>query len=524
MDALTGLGPFLRLVLRRDRVRLTLWFGLAALLIIGIAASIGAVVPTDEARAAYAEETNRSPAEVFMIGRINSATVAGIAVWRVQGLAALLLGLAGAFTVIRHTRTAVEDGYRELLGAAALGRLTPLAASVATALGATLATTAAVTAGYAALGFPATGSVLAGAQFFAAGAFMTGVGAVAAMAAATSRGAVGLAVGVLAVLYAVRGTADAAGLPALHRASPYGWLRSVEPFAADDGRPVLLVLALTAALLGAAALLGTRDVGGGLLPERDGRPGAGRWPRGPVGLAFRLNAGTLAAWVAAMGVFGALVAAVAGSAARQLAGGGALSGLVSGPDPEPAFIAFVAYVFAQVTTVYGIHTVVGLRGDETGGRAENVLAAPVSRLRWAGGALVVALTGTALIQLAFGAGLGVVRAAATGEAGQLAAMAAAALVRLPAVWLLVAVAALLYGAVPRIAGAAAFTVLGFLFLLELLVELGFVGSGVLALSPYARVPQLPVGPADPVPGLVLTGIAAALIAAGALLLRRRDLR
>lgn len=523
MNSLAGLGPFLRLILRRDRVRLCVWFGLAALLAIGIAASIEAAFPTEAARAAYAEQTNGSAAEVFMIGRINVSTVAGIAAWRVQGFVALMVGLASAFTVIRHTRTAEEDGYREFMGAAVLGRLTPLAAPVIVALGANLVTAAVTAAAYTAMGFPPAGSVLVGLQFLAAGAFMTGVGAVMAMIAATSRGASGLAIIVMSIFYALRGTADAATLPVLHWATPYGWLHGVGPYAADDGRPVLLVLAFAAALLAAAARLNVRDLGGGLLPERHGRPNA-RWGlRGPTSLAFRQSASTLTAWSLALFVFGILIAAIADRTAQQLAESDALSGLADGLDPALGFIAFVIYVFAQVVTAYGIQSIVWLLREETSGRAENALATPISRIRWAGSALIMALTTTAIIQFAFGLGLGLTQAGTTGDAAQLPAMVAATLVKLPAIWLLVAVAALLYGFAPKIAGPVTYTALGVLFLLELLAELRFVDRGVLAISPYTQVPQLPVGTFDALPMLVITALAAALTVGGALGLRRRDL-
>jgi ABC-2 type transport system permease protein len=523
MNSLAGLGPYLRLILRRDRIRLVVWFGLAILLTVGIAASIGSAFPTEEARAAYAEETNSSAAEVFLIGRINATTIAGIAAWRVQGFAVLLLGLASAFTVMRHTRAAEEDGYREFMGAATLGRLTPLAAPVIVALSANLVSAAVIAAAYVGMGFPPNGSMLVGVQFLAAGAVMTGVGAVTAQLAATARGASGLAVVIMSIFYVLRGTADAAALPGLHWATPYGWIDFVEPYAVDDGWPVLLALVFTAVLLVIATVLNVRDVGGGLLPERSGRLHAGRGLRGPISLAFRLSAGTLIAWSLSMFVFGVLIAAIAENTARQLTGSDALEGLAGGPEPGLGFIAFVVYVFAQLVTVFGIQAVIRLLGEETSGRAENVLSAPVSRLHWGSGALVVALTGTAIIQLAFGSGLGLAYASATGDATQLPAMISATLVKLPAIWIVTALAALLYGFLPRMAAAVTYAALGVLFLLELLADLKFIDRGVLAISPYTQVPPLPVGSFELLPIVVITGLAVVLIAAGVLGLRRRDL-
>lgn len=523
MGASIGLAPFIRLVLRRDRLRLALWYGVAVLLSVGVAASIGATYPTGAARAEYAHEINGSPAELFMIGRINATTVAGLAVWRVQGLVALILGVVSASIVIRHTRAAEEDGYREFLGGTALGRSTPLVGSAVVAVTANLVTGAVIALAYTVMGFPLTGSVLAGAQFFSAGVFMTAVGGVAAMLAATSRGATSLAVVVMSIFYAVRGIADAAPMPALAWASPFGWLSWVRPYAEDDGRPLLLILAFTVMVFAVAMKLSARDMGAGLLPEQSGRIHASRSLRGPITLALRLTRGTLITWSAALFAFGALIAALADSTARQLRESDALGGLADGPEPGLAFIALIAYVFAQVVTLFGIQAVFRLRQEEASGRAETVLTAPVSRVRWAAGALLTAFAGTSVIQLSFGLGLGLTYAASTTTPAQLPALIAAALVKLPAIWLLVGLAALLYGFTPRIAAAVSYTVLGVLFLLELLVELGYLDSAVLRISPYTQVPSLPGGAVEALPTLVILATTAAFVTAAAVGLRRRDL-
>ncbi|WP_261165417.1 ABC transporter permease [Microbacterium sp. Marseille-Q6965] len=520
---MTGLFPFIHLIWRRDRLRLTIWYGLGVLLAVGVAAAIGATYPTGAARAEYAHEINSSPAELFMIGRIHADSVAALAAWRVQGLVALILGVASVFTVIRHTRAAEDDGYREFLGAAGLGRSTPLAGSVIVAGAANLVAGAVIAIAYAALGFPIGGSLLTGAQFFAAGAFMTSVGAVAAMLAATSRGATSLAVVAMSVFYAIRGTADAAAIPALGWASPYGWLSWLQPYAADDGRPLLMVIAFAGAVLAAALRLSARDIGAGLLPERSGRSHASASLRGPMALAFRLSRSSLISWSLALFAFGGLIAALAESTARQLQESDALAGLADGPEPALSFIALVVYVLAQVVTLFGVQTVLRLRQEEVSGRAETVLAAPVSRLRWAGGALLTALAGTTVIQLSFGLGLGLTYAASTSSTTELPALIAATLVKLPAIWSVVGLAALLYGFVPRIAAPVAYIALGALFLLELLVELGYLDSAVLAISPYTQVPSLPGGPVDVLPTLVILGVTAVFVAGASIGLRRRDL-
>lgn len=142
---------------------------------------------------------------------------------------------------------------------------------------------------------------------------------------------------------------------------------------------------------------------------------------------------------------------------------------------------------------------------------------PSAGLRWAAGHLAVAFGGSALILLLGGLGLGL------GHGVEVGAAVGATLAQLPAVWVIGAVAALLYGAAPKYA-VAAWAVAG------IALALGWVGpalnlpEAVLDLSPFAHLPKLPGGQAMAwIPLLVLTALAVAFTGAGLAALRRRDL-
>lgn len=62
MSTLTGTGGLIRLILRRDRVRLPVWFGLVAMLVIGVAGSVAGAYPTEVARQAFLHDQRRPDA------------------------------------------------------------------------------------------------------------------------------------------------------------------------------------------------------------------------------------------------------------------------------------------------------------------------------------------------------------------------------------------------------------------------------------------------------------------------------
>ena len=100
-----------------------------------------------------------------------------------------------------------------------------------------------------------------------------------------------------------------------------------------------------------------------------------------------------------------------------------------------------------------------MRGEETSGRLEPLLAAAFSRRAWTAAYVAVAMAGSALVLAANGLGAGLADALNSHDAGQLPRLLAAAVAPAPAVWVVVGAAVALFGLVPR-AAAAAWGVLG----------------------------------------------------------------
>jgi ABC-2 type transport system permease protein len=98
----------------------------------------------------------------------------------------------------------------------------------------------------------------------------------------------------------------------------------------------------------------------------------------------------------------------------------------------------------------------------------------------------------------------------------------AALVQLPAVWILVGVTAALFGLQPRLASAG-WVPLGAFVLLWTVSMSVQLSESLLDLSPFNRVPRLPGGEMTVTPMLWLVALSAALLAAGVVGFRRRDI-
>jgi ABC-2 type transport system permease protein len=179
-------------------------------------------------------------------------------------------------------------------------------------------------------------------------------------------------------------------------------------------------------------------------------------------------------------------------------------------------------ILALVGTGFVIQSVLRLRSEETSLHAEPVLAAAVSRARWAMSHIVDACGGAVILLAVAGLGVGVSYGAVRGDLGVVPGLLGAAFVYVPAMWLMAGLTFALVGLAPR-AVAAAWVVLAACFLIGLLGELLGLPDWVTTLSPYDHVPQVPAADFSAVPLIVLCVLAAVLGWVGMIGLRRRDI-
>ncbi|WP_424212961.1 ABC transporter permease [Streptomyces sp. BI20] len=522
---LTGAGALLRLALRRDRVFIPGWVAGTALLVLSMPKALGSVYATAAERAELVRSTAGNGSLRALYGPLYGDSLGALTAWRSGVFAAILAAAMSLMIVVRHTREDEEEGRHELLGALPVGRLAPLAAALGAAGIANLLVAIAIGAGLAGQG--AAGAVALGLAVAGAGLTFAGLAACAAQWAGTARAARGVTVGLLGSAFALRAVADAGGSGVgarLGGLSPLGWVTRVRPFASVHLWPLGCLLAAGVLSATLAVVASTRrDLGAGLFAARPGPAGGG--PGSCAALALRLQRGALLGWAAGFLVAGLVFGAMA-RGAGELVGTNENSRRIiermgGGGSMTDAFLATMVGMFGLVATLFAVGSALRPHAEESGGRAEWLLGAPVGRLRWAGAHLGVAFLGSVVLLLAAGAGL------ALGHGQDGGRLLGASLAQVPAVWVLAGVAALLYGAVPRFA-VGAWAVAG------IVLALGWVGPAldlparVLDLSPFAHLPKLPAPPGSSAvsaaPFLVTVAVATLLTALGLAALRRRDLR
>ena len=526
MSSLTGTRALARLALRLDRVWLTVWVLVLAVSPTATAANYVKLYPTDaDLRAVSGLLSN--PSLVALSGPLFDVSIGGLTAWKIGATEFVLTGLMSLLTVVRHTRTEEETGRLELLGATVIGRHAPLTAALLVTALANAALTVLIALGLIATGLPAAGSIAFGLVTGLTGLLFAAVAAVAAQLTASARAATGIAGAVLGGAYLLRAAGDS-GATWLTWLSPIGWALHLRAYATERW-PVVTLFVLVTLLFGTAGyvLAGRRDVGAGLLAERPGPAVAAPGLRSPLALAWRLHRGLLLGWTVALALTGAVMGGAAAGVADLKSPNQQLTDILTrmGGDHglTDAFLAAIYGIVGLVAAAYTVQATLRLRQEESTGRAELMLATRTGRLAWAAGHLTVALLGTALLLAVAGLAGGLAFGAQTGDVGgQTGRLLGAALVQLPATWVLAGLGTALIGFVPRLSSLT----WAALILSVLLFELGALfglNRWIVDLTPFTHVPKLPGAAFTATPVLWLTAVAIALGAAGLAALRRRDM-
>ncbi|RYU12695.1 ABC transporter permease [Nocardioides iriomotensis] len=525
MNGLLGTASLLRLVLRRDRIRLTVW----VLALVGItaasAAGVASTYDTAVKIASYQRNIGSSPASVAMAGPpVALDTIQGIIVYETSLTVLIGVAIMAAMTAVRHTRAEEEVGRTELLASGVVGRHAGTAAAVIVACATSVVIGLGVTASVAAQDFGTGASLLYGASVAALGIVFAAIATVAAQLMSHARTATGATLAVLGAAFALRAIGDVQG-SGLVWLSPIGWSQQVLLFDGDRWWPLAVSLLVAALLLvGAGWLTTRRDVGSGVFPDRRGAARAGRSLSSPLGLAWRLQRGTVIAWAVALVLLGLVFGSFSEQLENMVEDNPTLQQYFeqTGGSVTDAFFGTALLFMGLGAAGFAVASALRLHGEEGAGRVEPMLAGQVSRWRMLLSPLVVTLGGAALLVSLGGLGVGIADALVRGSADQVLRLVALSWVQLPAVLVLVGLAVLLLGWAQR-ATALAWAALGFAVVIGWLGGLLRLPDWVDGLSPFQHLPQVPVEPVALAPLLALTLLGVGLIALGAVGYRRRDI-
>jgi ABC-2 type transport system permease protein len=524
-QSLAGALELARLIVRRDRIRILIWVLSIAAMVAVVVASIKGLYPTQASLDKAAAASNNAAAIAFNGPAQGLDTVGGEVAFQSGALGMVLVGLMSLFMSGGLTRGEEEAGRLELLLSLPVGSHGQMAATaiVVTAMNAAVAILSVV----ALLGqnLPLAGSISMGTSYFLVGLLFGAIAMLIAQVTENTRVVYGSTGALVAAAFILRAFGDISN-GELSWLSPIGVAQKARPYASERWWPFLVLVAGIAIVSAAtAALSARRDLGGGLVAPRPGRMAAAPSLGRPIGLAFRLQRGSLLGWGAGVLVAGIAYGTITTDIQAFINSNPALVEMMAragGPSVIDSYLGTSYLVMALLASGFSIQSAARLRSEETALRAEPVLATPVSRWRWAWSHLAIAFVGSVALLAVVGLSTAISYALVGGGAGVVVRDSSAALVYAPAMWLMIGLTVALVGLVPR-GLAAAWAYLAVCFVFGFLGTIIAVPSWVRDLSPFQHVPLLPAAHLDPLPLAALTAIAAALTLSGLVGLRRRDI-
>lgn len=526
--ALAGVWELVRLMLRRDRVKLPAWAGGLGVFSLYLAALLPEAYGGEGELEAIVAMFGGPAGRVFMgpgygfdspsFGQI-IANGYGLYFFLISALMSILL-------IVRHTRVEEQAGREELVRASVVGPRAPLAAALIVAVITNLIASTLVAGILVAYGYHAGSSLLFGAAVGAVGVAFAGAAVFTAQLSEHSRACAGMAGAILGAAFVLRGGGDMVriGGSTLSWFSPLGWATQTAAFVLDRWWPLALVLGFAALFSALGFVLSVRrDVGAGLVAARSGHAAARPWLRSPLSLAWRLQRSTILWWAAALAVSGFMFGGFsdAMTAAAEIE---TLAKVMGGSDQIIlGYLSFMAVYMSYIVGIFAVLSVQGLRREEIDGRSAPVLGTAVSRWSWIGSNLAIGAMGIIVLQALTGFATGLSAAAVTGEAAYVVEVGLAHLAHTPAVLVVLALAALLYGVLPKLVPAAWFVVAYAMFV-SLFGTIADAPDIAFDISPFEHIPRLPLESLNPAPVLLLLLIAAVLAVGGMAGFRRRGVQ
>jgi polyether ionophore transport system permease protein len=525
-EALTATAPLTRFAVRRDRVRIVMWIAGIVLLVVVTVGSIKGLFPTQAEldKAARASEDNAA-AIIFNGPPQGLDTVGGQVAFQTGAWGLIVMGLMSVFMVGRLTRGEEQAGRVELLRALPVGPHSLATAAMVTVAAMNVVAGGLVALSLVVLGLPVTGSVVFGLSFTLFGLLLAAWTLAAAQVSENTRVVYGIGGVVLGTSFVLRAIGDI-GDGTVSWLSPIGWAQKTRPFADERWWPFLIVVGATALLAWLALVLSRRrDLGGGLIAPRPGPARGGASLGSPVGLAARLQRGSLIGWSAGLAVLAVAYGSITDSINDFVEDNETFTDIIAAQGQGTLVEQYLAMSFrilALIAAAFAIQSVLRIRGEETSGYAEGVLATGVSRTRWAASHLTIAFVGTLGVLFLIGAAFGVSDAAVTGDTSAIGQAIVGSLAYAPAVWVLAALAAAVVGLAPR-ATLLPWAVLAGCFVIGMFGQLLDLAPSIQDLSPFQQVPQYPASDLRVLPLLALVALAAGLTAVGLASLRRREI-
>ncbi|MDT7730249.1 MAG: polyether ionophore transport system permease protein, partial [Mycobacterium sp.] len=275
----TGVPSLVRLALRRDRVRLSVWIAILTAMMVYAPNTVKLAYPEEAQRLARVNLL-KTPAGMMLGGPMFGGNETDLGAMMANELMLTLIiatSILSILTVIRHTRAEEETGAAELVLSSVVGRYARTYAALILVGGVNAVLAVTMTLAMSSIGFSIVDAAAMCLGITGVAMVFGALAAVTAQLWRQARTASGAAMAALALAALVRGIGDVINNSGsdLSWFSPIAWAQQMRPFVDVRWWPFALLVALTIALMVLAAWLESRrQYDDGNIPSSGERPNA----------------------------------------------------------------------------------------------------------------------------------------------------------------------------------------------------------------------------------------------------------
>lgn len=524
-----GTNALLRFHVKRDGLQLLLWSIIILVFTVSLAFLFPNLMPTAEQRQEFSQ-VMKNPAMVFIVGPgygFDNYTLGAMFAHFMLLYTGMIVGILNIIFFARYTRGDEEEGKHEIVRALPVGQLAPLTSASIFLIGVNLLFGLATGIGLSITGIESMdvlGSFTFAFSIASTGIFFMVMTGLFAQLTQTSRGTIGYSIAFLLLAYLIRGFGEVQSL-GIAWLSPLHWLIRSEAYVRNLWWPILLTLIVSIAIaLFTYILHMRRDLGAGLLPEKAGRTNAGRWLRTPFQLLLKLQRVPMIAWSVGIMAIAASYGSIFGDMEKMLEIEMIEDILpdILGYSIEERFLSFIVIIIALISLIPALLVIFHLKKEEFSGRLDQIYARPITRLRIYFSHLLLAILFAFGLLILAGIGLWGAMMSVMSDPIPCHTVLAAAINPLPAIIVILGLASLLVGFVPKLTNIL-WVYYGYSFVIVYLGNMLDIPKWVRKLSPFGWIPAYPTDSLKPLTILALLVISIAFMAIGYVGYRKRDL-
>lgn len=305
----------------------------------------------------------------------------------------------------------------------------------------------------------------------------------------TARGTTAISFAVLIIFYILRAVGDVK-IKWLSFLSPLGWIGQAYVFYENQWWPIALTLLISIMVLCVAIILNqARDLYAGFLPTLKGRAQASPLLQTPFGLLLRLNGLFILSFLVILFLFGLATGAILSDFEFYFKDLPVFDELL-GEATFDSVIAFLNMLFSYINVIPALIVMFHLWSEERHNRTEVLYSTTWSKGLWLGSHYLMAVVVSVFMQLTLAISLWITGRTALPENYTIGTFLMSALVYLPAMWVLIGLAALFIGLWPK-GSSVVWLYLTFCFVIDYIGELAGVPDIIQSLSLYYHTPFVP---------------------------------